>query len=66
MHKHVIGTQACLWSEWTPDVDMLEYLLYPRLMAIAEVAWTLPEKKDWANFLRRLGQHDRCDWMKKE
>ncbi len=54
MHKHVIGTQACLWSEWTPDVDMLEYLLYPRLMAIAEVAWTLPEKKDWANFLRRL------------
>lgn len=54
MHKHVIGTQACLWSEWTPDVDMLEFLLYPRLMAIAEVAWTLPEKKDWADFLRRL------------
>ena len=54
MHKYIIGTQACLWSEWTPDVEMLEYLLYPRLMALAEVAWTAPEKKDWEDFQRRL------------
>lgn len=54
MHRYVIGTQACLWSEWTPDVEMLEYLLYPRLMALAEVAWTQPENKDWADFQRRL------------
>lgn len=54
MHKYVIGTQACLWSEWTPDVEMLEYLLYPRLMALAEVAWTAPDKKNWDDFQRRL------------
>lgn len=54
MRKYVIGTQACLWSEWTPDVEMLEYLLYPRLMALAEVAWTAPGNKDWDDFQRRL------------
>lgn len=54
MRRYVIGTQACLWSEWTPNVEMLEYLLYPRMMALAEVAWTQPGKKDWDDFLRRL------------
>ena len=52
--KHVIGTQACLWSEWTPSGELLEYMLYPRTMALAETAWTTPEKKNWDAFLRRL------------
>ena len=52
--KHVIGTQACLWSEWTPSGELLEYMLYPRTMALAETAWTTPEKKNWDDFLRRL------------
>lgn len=52
--KHVIGTQACLWSEWTPSGELLEYMLYPRTVALAETAWTTPEKKNWDDFLRRL------------
>ncbi len=50
----VIGTQACLWSEWTPTVELLEYMLYPRAVALAETAWSQPGNKDWSDFLRRL------------
>ncbi|MBP3516994.1 MAG: family 20 glycosylhydrolase [Parabacteroides sp.] len=54
-HKHyVVGAQACLWSEWTSSVDLLEYMLYPRAVALAETAWSLPENKDWVDFQRRL------------
>ena len=52
--KHLIGIQACLWSEWTPSGELLEYMLYPRTVALAEIAWTIPEKKNWDDFLRRL------------
>lgn len=52
--KHVIGTQACLWSEWTSSVNLMEYMLYPRLVALAETAWSVPERKNWNDFLRRL------------
>lgn len=55
--KHVIGTQACLWSEWTTSGELLEYMLYPRTVALAETAWTTPEKKNWDDFLRRLENH---------
>ncbi len=50
----VIGTQACLWSEWTPTAELLEYMLYPRAVALAETAWSQPGNKDWSDFLRRL------------
>lgn len=52
--RYVIGTQACLWSEWTPSVNLLEYMLYPRVIALAETAWSVPENRNWNDFLRRL------------
>lgn len=52
--KHVLGAQVCLWTEWTSNVDKLEYMLYPRGIALAEVVWSFPENKDWTNFLERL------------
>ncbi len=52
--KHVLGTQAQLWSEYMPTARQMEYMAFPRLAALAEVAWTSPSRKDYASFLNRL------------
>ena len=53
----VIGGQACLWTERVPTQDHLEYMLYPRLTALAEVLWTPKEKRNWQGYLQRLEAH---------
>lgn len=53
----VLGAQAQLWGECVPSTRRLEYLLFPRLVALAEVAWSEPEVKDWARFHRDLPRH---------
>ncbi|PKF49626.1 hypothetical protein AT251_17530 [Enterovibrio nigricans] len=55
--EQVIGTQALVWTEFVKDLETLEFLHYPRLFAVAEVAWTQPEKKDWTTFLPRVSAH---------
>lgn len=52
--KQIIGVQANLWTEYIPNYSQVEYMELPRLAALSEVQWTLPEKKDYANFLKRL------------
>ncbi|MGR5499462.1 beta-N-acetylhexosaminidase [Vibrio sp. DNB22_10_4] len=52
--EQVIGTQALVWTEFVKDRATLEYLLYPRLFAVAEVAWTASENKSWQRFLPRV------------
>ena len=37
---HVLGTQGQFWSEYIPDTRQIEYMAFPRLSALAEVAWT--------------------------
>ncbi len=49
----VLGVQANLWSEFIPTPSQAEYMLYPRLYALAEVAWTDPAKKDYNEFFGR-------------
>lgn len=51
---YVMGVQANCWSEYMLNVGTLEYRLYPRALALAEVAWTQPENKDYADFERRV------------
>ncbi|MCQ1058944.1 beta-N-acetylhexosaminidase [Photobacterium sp. ZSDE20] len=53
-HQHVRGIQCALWCELVNSKSRLEYMLYPRLLAIAEVAWTAPENRSWADFSARL------------
>lgn len=50
----VLGGQACLWTERVPTQDRLEYMLYPRLTALAEVLWSPMEQRNWDGFLQRL------------
>ena len=52
--KHVLGTQAQLWSEYMKTWDKVEYMAFPRLAALAEVAWTQKENKEYQDFRERL------------
>jgi hexosaminidase len=52
--KYIIGTQGCLWTEFFPTAELMEYMVYPRMFAMSEVGWTLKEYKDFDNFVTRL------------
>ena len=59
MSERVLGSQGQLWSEYMPDMQQLEYMMFPRACALAEVFWLLPENKDYEDFLKRLSLHRR-------
>lgn len=48
--SHICGVQANLWAEYIPTRQHAEYMLYPRVLALAEVAWSEPEVKDYEKF----------------
>lgn len=52
--KYIKGVQANLWTEYIPTFSHAQYMVLPRWAALAEVQWSAPEKKDYANFLSRL------------
>jgi hexosaminidase len=51
---HVLGPEACVWTEYMPTTDHVEYMAYPRVLALAELAWSPREARDWDSFERRL------------
>lgn len=55
--KHILGTQGNLWTEYIPTPEKAEYMTYPRASALAEVAWSPKDKRDFDGFSRRLGVH---------
>ena len=60
--RHVLGTQGQLWSEYLPSGRDVEWQAFPRLTALAEVAWSPREARDLADFQRRLlGFQQRLD-----
>lgn len=50
----LMGVQASLWTEFCNKPEDVDYLLFPRLAALAEVTWTQPENKDWTSFLKAM------------
>lgn len=52
--KHILGAQANLWTEYIHSSEHVEYMVLPRMAALAEVQWTQPEKKDFKDFTKRL------------
>lgn len=50
----VMGVQANVWSEYMYTNELREYQMYPRSLALAEVAWTKTDRKDYADFERRI------------
>jgi hexosaminidase len=54
MAKYIIGVQGNLWCEYIPTDQQAEYMLYPRSIALAEVAWSSPKRKSWRDFKDRI------------
>jgi len=52
--KYVLGAQANLWTEYIPTTKQVEYMLLPRMAALCEVQWTMPERKNYQDFLARI------------
>ena len=62
--RYIIGTQANLWGEYIQTPEYLEYMAFPRLLAMSEVQWTAVKNKDIQGFLRRLRKN--FDWLDKK
>ena len=52
--KHILGCQANIWCEYMPEERIRQYQILPRLAALSEVQWTMPERKNYKCFLKRL------------
>ena len=46
----ILGVQANLWTEYVSTTSHVEHMIWPRLIALSEVAWTQPQHKNWINF----------------
>lgn len=55
--QHVIGGQGSVWTEYLPTSDLVEYMAYPRVIALAETIWSDPAGRDYDEFLSRLRVH---------
>jgi hexosaminidase len=63
--KHILGAQCNLWTEQITTPEHLEYMAYPRALALAEVNWTAKENRNWIDFTRRMkNQYPRLDFLK--
>ena len=53
----ILGVESALWSETTADSAAVDYLAFPRLPGIAEIAWSPPAALGWDGYRRRLADH---------
>ena len=52
--KHILGVQANTWTEYIKDEKHLEYMMFPRALAVAEIGWTPQEDRSWEDFKPRM------------
>ena len=52
--SYIKGVQANVWSEFIHSPEKVEYMTFPRAAALAEIAWTKPELKNWDDFKQRM------------
>jgi hexosaminidase len=57
--RYVLGGQANLWTEYIPTPEHAEYMLFPRIAALAECLWTDASRKNWPDFKRRVKHHQK-------
>ena len=55
--KNLIGAQANVWTEWMNDWDKVQYMVLPRMLALAETTWSPVADKDFGAFHKRLQRH---------
>ncbi len=56
--KHILGAQGQLWSEYIPNPQHLEYMAFPRAIALSEVVWSQPDRKNFDDFRARMQTHE--------
>ena len=54
---HILGVQGNVWTEYMNTPEYVEYMAYPRAIALAEVGWSQKSDKDFKNFKKRLEHH---------
>lgn len=54
LQSQILGVQGNVWCEWIPSEARMQYMAIPRLLAIAELGWSNPSKKDLTEFRKRL------------
>jgi hexosaminidase len=55
--KYILGAQGNVWTEYMTSFKQVEYMALPRMAALSEVLWTMPENKNYAEFIMRLKQN---------
>ncbi|MGE0931735.1 family 20 glycosylhydrolase [Peijinzhouia sedimentorum] len=55
--SHILGAQANVWTEYIPTSDHVEYMVFPRMLALSEVVWSGADKKNYEDFQSRLAYH---------
>lgn len=55
--KHILGVQANTWTEYIKDEKYLEYMMFPRALAVAEIGWTPQDMRCWDDFKPRMNRH---------
>lgn len=55
--KYILGGQANIWTEYIETASQVEYMAFPRMLALSEVLWSRKEDRDFADFQRRLWAH---------
>ena len=54
LQSKYLGVQANFWTEWVVEPSVVQYLMLPRLAAVAEAGWTPVEQRNYDDFLNRL------------
>ena len=52
--NYILGAQANVWTEYLSTNDQIEYMIFPRMLALSEVVWSQKTKKDWWDFVGRI------------
>ena len=57
IRKRIWGIQTALWCEIINNPSRMDYMIFPRLTAMAEACWTEKQHRDWTDYLSRLKGH---------
>ena len=57
--KYVLGAQGNVWTEYMKSEKQVEYMAFPRAIALSEVVWSSPEHKNYSDFINRLEQYQK-------
>ena len=59
LQQQYMGVQANFWTEWVEEASVVQYLMFPRLAAVAEAGWTPQQLRKYPDFLERLQAEDK-------